>query len=316
MRRVYVGLLLVAMLILASFASFSNLTVLEGEQKSMEATDGFYNSTVWNRGMFPSLSSVLGSDMWIEDHFRISGGGGVIVGTIDNDQNGYTVYEIGPVNITVHNEENMFVAKYDANNTFVWAQTARKSTGEVVTVDTNGNVFISGYLKGNAPFGTTVLTSSSSTQEVYYAALSSSGGWLWAKLASQAGHSRYGQLEVNSNTNELYFCGYSGSTTTLDSVTIAAGGYVGKMFTNNGTLIMAKSIGGSSGHVFGSDTCELSLGVNSTVVVAGLYSDDFTLDGVGISHIDSTDILVLNFHSNLSLNQHYTLAGSHYSACI
>ena len=306
-------------MLLSPFASTQANYQLDDDSVAMEATDGFYNASVWDRGMFPSLTSQLATgDMWVNDHFRLQNGGGVIVGTIDNHNNGYTVYDFDSVNITVHDDENLFVAKYDANNNFVWVETARKSTGEIVTADANGNVYISGYLKGNAPFGTTVLTSSSSGShnEVYYAGLSSTGNWLWADVMSVTGNSQqsfYGNIEVDSNTNELYFCGNSYASTTLGAVTITSGAFLGKMYANNGTVIILKSLDSGSANLLSVSRCHMTLGANQEVIVGGTFSNDFTLDGVDINHLQGYDLLVLNFHSNLSLNWHYTLgsSGSH-----
>ena len=280
----------------------------------MEAADGFYNASVWDRDV-SDLAPFYRIDMSIRP-FTLQNGGGVIVGTIDNGNNGYTkCIKVGSVNITVHDYENLFVANYDANNNFVWVETARKSTGEVVTVDTNGTVYISGYLKGNAPFGYSI--NEWRQWNGNYTSLSQTGNWLWAKLANQNSNSdsTAGQMEVNSVTNELYICGYTPAQAYIDSETIPIGGYVGKLFTSNGSVAALKSIGGESARAFAySDReCKLSIGPNSSIVVGGVFMNDFTLDGIFFDHSQSWDMFLLTLHSNLSLDWHYTLTSSGHS---
>ena len=69
---------------------------------------------------------------------------------------------------------DVFVAKQDSLGTFLWSVNAggiqdEKATG--ITVNTLGEIFITGVFRGTAQFGSTTLTSISGSQDIFIAKL-------------------------------------------------------------------------------------------------------------------------------------------------
>lgn len=81
----------------------------------------------------------------------------------------------------------IFVAKANPNGTWLWANKNGDTgaygddRGHAITADPQGNSYITGYIKGNAIFGDTILnTLSGDEPAAFVAKLDSSGEWVWS----------------------------------------------------------------------------------------------------------------------------------------
>lgn len=74
-----------------------------------------------------------------------------------------------------NNNVNIFVAKYDAAGNVLWVKQAggtNLSSGQSVSSDIFGNVFVTGYFRGTVAFDTTTLTASDNHSALFVAKLS------------------------------------------------------------------------------------------------------------------------------------------------
>ncbi|MEO0896443.1 MAG: SBBP repeat-containing protein [Bacteroidota bacterium] len=87
------------------------------------------------------------------------------------------------LSLTSGGNTDVFVAKLNPAGQFQWATLAggaNQDEGLSITIDTDGNSYITGTYNGSANFGGTNLTSSGGT-EIFVAKLNTSGQFVWAK---------------------------------------------------------------------------------------------------------------------------------------
>lgn len=105
---------------------------------------------------------------------------GMFYGTADFDPG------IGTVNLTTNGNADIFLAKYDANGTYMWATSiggTSNDEGYSVAVDASGNALVTGRFNGTVDFnpgsGTSNLSTSGS-YNVFLAKYDASGVYQWA----------------------------------------------------------------------------------------------------------------------------------------
>ncbi len=139
----------------------------------------------------------------------------------------------GVVLSPVSGNYDIYVAKYNTDGVAQWAVAAGGSSadeGDAITVDENGNVYVTGAFFKTAYFGTDSLVSSYNW-DVFVAKLDgATGNWVWVK----AGHTPHSQakgqgLTVLPNGN-IVVAGYFGSSGKVDTLT-----YEGNQIINGGS---------------------------------------------------------------------------------
>ncbi len=130
---------------------------------------------------------------------------------------------------------------------WTWAKSAGgtfNDEGKAIAVDTSGNSYISGFFKGTATFGPTILTSSGN-EDTFVAKLDADGNWLWAK---SAGGTSGNAIAVDAAGN-CYVSGYLYGAATFGSTNLTCSGgwdiFVAKLDTN-GNWLWARRAGGVS----------------------------------------------------------------------
>ncbi|MCB9335574.1 MAG: gliding motility-associated C-terminal domain-containing protein [Flavobacteriales bacterium] len=100
---------------------------------------------------------------------------------------GYTTSSsiFGPsINLTTNGFSDIYVSKNDANGNFLWVKVfggPQADRGYDIAVDSLGNIYVTGYFIGSATFGSTTLTSSGNSQDIFILKLDNSGNVVWAK---------------------------------------------------------------------------------------------------------------------------------------
>jgi hypothetical protein len=117
---------------------------------------------------------------------------------------------------------DVWLAKYDANGNYQWAfnigSIGQDNNGQCVSVDTKGNVFITGYFSGTADFdqsvGTHTLTAYGKS-DIFLAKYNTNGNYLWAFNAGCLGGTKYAQgigVSVDTTGGVFMTGGFSGTT--------------------------------------------------------------------------------------------------------
>jgi hypothetical protein len=163
----------------------------------------------------------------------------------------------GTFDLTSAGWSDIFVCKLDTNGDFVWAKAMGGTlydNGYGISLDTSGNVYITGYFQGTADFdpgpGTAQLTSTGEL-DIFISKLDTNGDFVWAKGIGGAIEDRGYGLSIDTSGN-VYTTGFFQGTVDFDPGPgtfdlINASGYdifISKLDTN-GNFVWAKAMGGT-----------------------------------------------------------------------
>ncbi|MDB6035541.1 MAG: hypothetical protein JWM16_5879, partial [Verrucomicrobiales bacterium] len=212
----------------------------------------------------------------------------------------YSTLNLGSTNISSPNGgyTETFVAKVSPAGVVVWARVMNcqyHDSGKGITVDSSGNVFVTGSFTGSASPGTTNLNSTGGSEDMFLSKYDSDGNFLWmvqtAGYSSEAGNA----VTVDASGNAFvagYFNGTVdfGGTNTLNSYNGTTDGFLAK-YSPGGALLWVRQMGGT-----GSD---LARGVTvdraGNAIVTGDFADTAMFGAVCLITKGSRDIFVAKY---------------------
>ncbi|MCK4654382.1 MAG: SBBP repeat-containing protein [Candidatus Cloacimonetes bacterium] len=118
--------------------------------------------------------------------------------------------------------------------------------GWSITIDTSGNLYVTGWFRDSASFGSNILTSSGG-DNIFVAKISSDGNWLWANSVSGSDDGWSCSITVDTS-GSLYFTGGFEGTANFGSTTLTSNGsgdiFVAKV-SSDGSWLWANNAGGN-----------------------------------------------------------------------
>ncbi len=260
------------------------------------------NSTSGNDVYVAKLNST-GSWLWV---VKANGTGDEYANDIVIDTNGnvfITGYftssvSFGSTNLSTSGSDS-YVAKLNQNGSWLWAAIAGSSTGHGngISVDSNGDAYVTGWFTTSASFGTNSL-SNGGTEDIYVAKINSTGSWKWAVKAGSTTNNDGGVgIGVGASGN-IFVSGSFQASATFGSTTLASSGvfnvFVAKLTSTGSWLWAVKAGGGSYDH-----GGEISLDSNENIYIIGdYYSSPCVFGSYSISNAGSNDIYVAKLNSN------------------
>jgi hypothetical protein len=227
---------------LAFDLTFSCLRVFNG-------TKWFQLLTAQDLGQFSAIAWPLGSNDALSSNGIAKDSNGNIYVTGNFKGTGL----FGSTNVNSVGDNDVFLAKYNAEGLLQWVRTAGSSAGDFATdvsIDANGNVFITGYYFGAINFGGNVLTNSGSS-DVFVVKYDSSGNVVWAKKAGGSSLDISNSVDTDASGNVYLGGSFSGSCTFLGASNIILNsvgnddGFLAKLDIS-GNILWAKSIQGTA----------------------------------------------------------------------
>jgi len=218
----------------------------------------FGTTTLTSSGQYDIFVAKMDSNgnwLWAKQAGGTSYDDGYSIAVDDNGNSYVTGYfygsaTFGTTTLTSSGNEDIFIAKLDSNGNWLWAKKAGGQSndgGRSITVDDNGNSYVTGVFYGSATFGTTTLTSSG-YEDIFVAKLDSNGNWLWAKKAGGQSNDGGRSITVDDNGNS-YVTGVFEGSATFGTTTLTSSGsddiFVAKMDIN-GNWLWAKQTGGTN----------------------------------------------------------------------
>ncbi|MBI2966624.1 MAG: SBBP repeat-containing protein, partial [Bacteroidetes bacterium] len=258
----------------------------------------------------------------------IDGSGNIYItgyfwGTVDFDPSAAVV------NLISNGLNDIFVAKYDNNGNYLWAFNIGSGNGDIgnsITVETNGNCYITGYFYGTADFDPSAATANltpAAWEDVFIAKYTTGGNYVWAEKIGGSGTEQGFGITYYSPTADIYLTGYFQNTADFDpsaaTFNLTSFGsddiFVAK-YSDSGNLIWAKQMGGGSGDNGFSLTVDGSGNVYSTGYFGG--TSDFD-PGAGTFNLTFTSPTVSHvFVSKLDASGNFVWAkqigGSSYAS--
>ena len=239
-----------------------------------------------------------GNWLWVKK----VGGSGTDAGSgiaIDSEGNSYVTGWIGGTVsfgntwLSSRGSNDIFIAKADKDGNWLWAKRAGGSsddTGRSIAVDSEGNIYVTGYFySSTATFGSITLTSSEGA-DIFIAKADKNGNWLWVK---QAGGSSgdFGEGITVDNEGNSYMTGRFGGTATFGSTTLTGSGgeeiCIAKI-DKDGNWLWVKQAGGEW-HDKGTSIAVDGEGNN---YVTGRFMGTATFGSITIKSSDSADIFI------------------------
>lgn len=202
---------------------------------------------------------------------------------------------------------DVFLSKFDTNGIFQWAKRFGGVTSdEVFEVDTdsNNNIFIAGYVDGNAD-----LNADGDSADIgetgyggfdgYISVFNSSGIWQWAKRLGGGSTDQVNSIKIDNN-NRVIATGttWAGNSTNADlngdgdSSDGGAENSYGQyswldafitVFDNNGTWLWAKRYGGAAVGVDNDSGESVDIDSNNRIILLGYVTGASDLNGDGDS---------------------------------
>ncbi len=181
---------------------------------------------------------------------------------------------------------------------WLWAQSAggvSNDFGNGVAVDTDGNVYITGFFVGLATFGNTTF-SSPGNFDVYVAKLNTDGEWLWAVSAGGTDDDRGWDIALDTNGN-IYIIGWILGTATFGNTTLTSQGaddvFVAKLNTD-GEWLWAVSAGGTSMD----EGCGVAVDTLGNAYITGFFSGTATFGNTTLTSQGGVDVFVAKLNTN------------------
>ena len=203
------------------------------------------------------------------------------------------------------NYSDIFIVKYDASGNMLWATSAEDGVfnddGRSVSTDASGNVFIAGYFASpTITFGTTTLTNTNSSWDIFIVKYDSSGNVLWAKSAGGTAYDIGNSVSTDAIGNVFMTGIYYSPTITFGITTLTNANNVADIFIvkydASGNVLWAKSAEGT--------WYDLSYGVCTDVIgnvfiTGAFYSPTITFGTTTLTNVNAAnDIFIVKYDAS------------------
>ncbi len=281
----------------------SGNVVVEGAFSGITTFGGTTLTSAGSYDVFVAKYDAAGTLLWahsaggtgeeIGEAVAVDGSGNAVV---SGSFSGTAIF--GGTTLTSAGDTDMFVAKYDAAGTFLWARSAgglNGETGHGIGVDKSGNVVVTGYFIGDAVFGATTLTSMGA-DDVFVAKYDPAGTLVWVRSAGGPGDDLSYSVVVDragsASVTGAFLSSATFGTTTLTS-TGSADVFVAR-YDASGHVEWAHAAGGAGGDA----GIAIAVDGSRNAVVTGSFTLDATFGGKTLTSAGSYDVFVARMSSN------------------
>ncbi len=235
--------------------------------------------------------------------------------TCDNAGNVYVAAhyrsgtDFGPVTINGNGNEDICLAKYDANGNFQWVQTAGgpgRDEPKSLVCDASGNVYMCGFYSNGTVFGSQTLSSPGVYYDTFLAKYSSGGSLQWVTTAG-GNYDDVAWSMTMDNSGKIFVSGEFNASANFGSTQLITAGnadvYVA-CYDQNGNTLWAKSAGGALIDRARGIGCD-----GNNVVITGQYGSVATFGTKLLSAADSSDIFFASMDNNGNFISALTVGG-------
>lgn len=191
--------------------------------------------------------------------------------------------------------DDMFVARYDASGSLLWAKSAGGAgidRARGIAVDGSSNIIVAGRFEGSASFDGTTLTSAGG-DDIAIAKYNASGALMWAVSAGGPGMDRSWGVRTDATGNVIVTGLYTG-TASFDGTMVTAVGvndvFVAK-YSAAGNLVWVRSTGGT-----GDDKgWDVAVDRSNNVFVTGSFALTATFGPAMFTSAGGLDVFVAKY---------------------
>lgn len=198
--------------------------------------------------------------------------------------------------LTTSGSNDIYLTKHSNAGNLIWVKKygwTGDDKSRALTVDRDGNSYVTGYFSGTARFGTINVTSSGNN-DVYIAKIDSAGEPLWVRKGGGTREDR-GRSVVLDRQGNVFITGTFTQSATFNSTTLNSLGknslFVAK-YDNNGNFLWAKGAGTCCDTTRGN---AVSVDANGDVYIAGYFKDNTTIGSNSFTSFGASDIFVAKY---------------------
>lgn len=205
------------------------------------------------------------------------------------------------IQISPRDGYNIFVAKYSSDGVAQWAVAEGGTVadeGDAITIDANGNVYVTGAFFGTAYFGNDSLVSVGNNWDVFIAKYDNDGNLQWVKQAySTSGTQDKGTGIVTDDNGYVYVTGYFGDN---EADTLVYDG--NELYTAGGdrdVFVLKVDADGnyqwavSAGGYYNDEANAIDIDSVSNVYITGYYGDTTAYFGTyELPNVDGDEVFV------------------------
>jgi hypothetical protein len=207
----------------------------------LNGTNTFGTITVTATGIYDVFAAKMDSDgtwQWATTAGGIGAGMqdygiGIVA---DDEGNSYVTgifantIHFGSITLTSNGNDDIFVAKLNSSGLWQWSRQFGSTyidDGNGITISSSGSLYCTGAFSGTVAFGSTTLTSSSGSEDIFVCKMDTAGNVHWAVKAGGSTPD-YGNAIVWEEEGDLFVTGWYSTTATFgtSSVTTLGGNEV------------------------------------------------------------------------------------------
>ncbi|MFH0867557.1 MAG: gliding motility-associated C-terminal domain-containing protein, partial [Bacteroidota bacterium] len=223
--------------------------------------------------------------------------------------------------LTSSGTTDIFLAKINSQGVYQWAVKAGGTgtdRGLAIRTDAAGNSYITGYYQGTAAFGSTNITSVSSSQDIFLAKYNASGILQWVKSAGGSSGDIGNSVNID-NSGSVYITGqfagtaFFGSNSLVSMTDPGTGAPSQDVFTAKYNAANGNEIWAEKGSAKYSDRgIDIACDNAGNVYVVGQFSDTITFDYTHNNNMYNACFLV-KYNSNGDEQWFRYMGGSTYT---
>jgi FlgD Ig-like domain/Beta-propeller repeat len=270
------------------------------------ATFGSYSVTGYAYDIFVAKMDANGNWLWATEAGGEDESNGI---AIDDNGNCYVTGNFigtatfGSYSVTSYGNNDIFVAKMDANGNWLWATKAGGSSSDKgfgIAIDDTGNSFVTGMFCGPATFGSYSVTSYGNN-DIFVAKMDTNGNWLWATKAGGNSWDCGRGIAIDDTGNSFVtgmFCGpaiFGSYSLTTNGNNYYSDIFIAKMDTN-GNWLWATNAGGSSYD----EGNGIAIDDNGNFYVTGSYMDTANFGNFSLTSSGDYDIFAAKLGNDVS----------------
>jgi len=205
---------------------------------------------------------------------------------------------IGTTVLTSAGNQDVFVAKFAADGSPIWAKGFGDSVAqnaECVAIDSDNYVLVAGSFSGSLDFGCASAISCASTDNIYLAKLDTDGACLWARAFCHDGQQAATGLAIGSD-DDVIMVGYYENDIDLEGLAL---------FNAGGTDVFIASFDSDGNHQwsngYGDSADQRAAAVASDAAgkftVGGQFASSINFGGAPLASVGGADMFVVAYNN-------------------
>ncbi len=195
---------------------------------------------------------------------------------------------------------NIFVAKYSATGAHMWSKgfgDGKDQRAYAVSLDANGNIYVTGEMAGSASFGGATLTTQGLSADVFVVKLDPNGGHIWSKNFGDSQNQSGWGIAVSGDS--VVVAGEMQGTASFGVGTLSSAGnrdaFVACLKGADGSQIWAKNYGDSNDQI----AYGVAVDPNGNVGLTGTFKGSITFgNNAQLGSTGGTNVFVARLASD------------------